>query len=104
MTSISVDLNALNEFNQLTAGKICFVKIANDTLIPIYSLEEFKPDQHSLVIDQIWTYDQEQVVRKQLDYLYETYGIEGQGDIIIWQRILIEWLDQNLSNDGVLND
>lgn len=106
MNTASVDLNALNEFNQLTAGKICFVKVANETLFPIYSVEEFKPEQHSLVLDQIWTFDQEQVVRKLLEHLY-TGGIETLGEIIIWQRVLIEWLDQNLSNsyiDGVLND
>ena len=108
MTSISVDLNALNEFNQLTAGKICFVKTSDETLLPIYSVEEFKPDQHFLVLDQIWTFDQEQVVRKLLDHLStSTGGIETLGEIIMWQKVLIEWLDQNLSNsyiDGVLND
>lgn len=104
--TMTFDLNTLNDLNIVTAGKICFVKVkdAEDTLLPIYSVDEFKPDQHSLVLDQIWTFEQEQIVRKLLEYLY-TGGIETLGETIMWQRILIEWLDQNLSYvDGVLND
>jgi hypothetical protein len=98
------NLNALNALNLDTAGKICFLKIADDTLFPIYSVDEFNPELHSLVLEQIWTYPQEILVRTLLDHLYKDKQ-NNLEEIVKYQEILIEWLSSNSDyDDGILND
>ena len=101
MTS-NLDLEKLNELNQNTPGLICFVTNQENTLVPIFKLEDFNPEEHEVVIPQIWTSEQEQVVREKIEY--EKIGVNFY-KIVELQSILIEWLD---SKDdltvGGLND
>jgi hypothetical protein len=104
-SAIDIDLNALNSLNLNTAGKICFV-IENETneVKPLYAVEEFNPETQSLILEQIWTYPQEILVRIFLEHL----TIDKQNnleEIVKYQEILIEWLSSNSDyDDGILND
>jgi hypothetical protein len=98
----SIDLNTLNVLNLNTPGKICFVELEETSEIkPLYSIEEFNPEEHILVLEQIWTYSQEILVRMVLEHL-ATDKQNNLEKIVKYQEILIEWLSFN--DEGILND
>jgi hypothetical protein len=61
-------LNQLNQENVATPGKIAAVLDDTEEIF-IYSVEEFDASKHELLITQIWTSDQEKLVRKKIEFL-----------------------------------
>lgn len=98
-------LTTLSDLNLNTPGKICLVVVKETKEIkPLYSIEEFSPEDHSLILEQIWTHFQEILVRTVLEYL-ATEKPSNLEEIVKYQEILIEWLSSDDGNvEGILND
>lgn len=62
------ELNKLNQENAANPGKIAAVLDGIEESF-IYSVEEFDASRHELLITQIWTTDQEKLVRKKIEHL-----------------------------------
>ena len=98
MTS-NLDLSKLNELNQNTPGLICFVTNQENTLVPIFKLEDFNPEEHEIAFPQIWTTEQEQIVRLAIEEEMQNCFSFDDTDIVDYkivanlQMMLIEWLD-----------
>lgn len=96
-------LTSLSDLNLNTPGKICLVVVKGTGEIkPLYSIEDFNPEDYLLVLEQIWTYPQEILVRTVLEYL-ATDKQNNLEEIVKYQEILIEWLSSN-DDAGILND
>ena len=62
------ELNKLNQENAANPGKIAAVLEGLQESF-IYTVEEFDPSRQELLITQIWTAEQEKLVRKKIEYL-----------------------------------
>jgi len=93
MQSNIEELNQINQENAFNPGKIAAVLDGTQEIF-IYSLEEFDPEKQELLITQIWTVEQEKLVRKKIEYLAsgDTICHFDTQELIRLYEMLLAWV------------
>lgn len=95
----TTQLNKLNQANAATPGKIAAIyDWVSKCELFVYDIEEFDPKTQDLLITQIWTSEQEQLVQTKINYIKSLSPIPDTDvlELIRLYEMQIEWLSSGL--------